>query len=207
MRHVALVTISVLGLLAVTSRPAAAGAAGTWRSTTGNTFLIPDATSDFDLVKQGVDGSRELLRARWVEGMTGTQFTYLSNNVTCTATFNLRNPDSLRVVCGREAPSFWTRIVEARTGHGLVGTWRSTSGNQFMIPEKTQNEFDIVMTRPDGRKELYRARWIDGMVGTQFVYGNPPNTGTRNGEDRDQIRIVGADGVVTIWQRVGAYAR
>jgi hypothetical protein len=203
MRHLVLIAVTVIGLVALSASPAEAGAAGTWKSTTGNTFLIPDASGDFDIVKQGTDGSRELLRAKWVSGMTGTQFQYVSNKITCTATFNLKDPDMLRVVCGSDPASVWTRIVEARTGRGLIGTWVSTSGNTFLIPEKSSNEFDIVITYTTGKKEILKARWIDGMVGTQFTYGNPANTGTRNGEDRDQIRVVGSKGEVTIWQRQG----
>jgi hypothetical protein len=208
MRNLVLVVVSVIGLFVLAPKSAsAASAAGTWKSTSGNTFVIPDSKTEFDVVRQGPDGARELMKARWVEGMTGTQFTYRSNGVTCTATFNQRDPDMLRVVCGNQQPSVWTRVAEQKTGRGLVGTWYSTTGNMFTIPEKSRDEFDIVVKLTNGQKALYKARWVDGMVGTQFTYsaqpGQKPNTGTRNGENRDQIRIVDATGKVSIWYREG----
>jgi hypothetical protein len=206
LRRLAQYVFASLAVLAVHSTAHAIDASGRWQSDSGNTFIIPASRTEFELIKRPLKGKDELIQARWIEGMVGTQFTYLSNQQTCTATFNLRNPDSLHVVCGTAPANTWTRVAQAPRGRpgGLVGTWKSSSGNTFLVPEWSRTEFDIVVTHTDGKKEIYKAHWVEGLEGTQFTYGpaGSINTATRNGENQDQIRIVGPKGDVFIWQRV-----
>ena len=90
----------------------AASAVGIWKSTSGNVFIIPNNPKEFDIICKKTDGTKELLTAKWVEGLVGTQFTY--GPVTCT--FNSKNPDSMRVEQPDKANgkivNFWVRVHE-----------------------------------------------------------------------------------------------
>jgi hypothetical protein len=71
----------------------AASAVGTWKSTSGNQFTIPDSKKDFDIVCKTPKGEKSLLQGRWSDKKIGVQFTYGNGSVFCT--FDAKNPDSL----------------------------------------------------------------------------------------------------------------
>jgi hypothetical protein len=83
---------------------------------------------------------------------------------------------------------------------GVVGTWQSDSGNRFVIPD-SKTDFDLIMTRPDGGQEVYRAQWVRGMVGTQFMYGRGC-TATVNRRQPDVISVACTGQMTTTWGRV-----
>jgi len=197
MRSLLLALFTFAAVVAAPRLAAASGAVGTWQSDSGNTFVIPDSKTDFDLIMTRPDGQQTVYRAGWVQGMTGTQFRY-GANPTCTATINRRDPDVIHVSCPQQ-DSTWVRIAtqHGRPG-GIVGTWHSTSGFHFAIPKFSRDEFDILMTAPNGTKTLMKGQWIEGMVGTQFIMGK--YTCTFNSQDPDEIRVVASDEKF-IWQR------
>jgi hypothetical protein len=187
-------------VISATSTAFAGSASGTWKSSSGNTFIVPDSSTDFDLIVVLADGGKDVYSARWVEGMVGTQFVYGRTGVSpCTATFNRRDENRIRVACPDVEPTFWTRVAtqHGRPG-GIVGNWRSTSGFHFAIPKFSRDEFDILMTSPQGDKTLMKGVWVEGMVGTQFVMGK--YTCTFNSQDPDEVRVVASDEKF-IWQR------
>jgi hypothetical protein len=71
----------------------AASAAGTWKSTSGNTFTIPDSKTDFDIICKTRAGQKMLLQGKWSKDKVGVQFTYGEGTVVCT--FDSKNPDTL----------------------------------------------------------------------------------------------------------------
>jgi hypothetical protein len=175
----------------------ASGAVGTWQSDSGNTFVIPDSKTDFDLIMTMPDGRQTTFKAAWVQGMVGTQFVY--GNPRCTATINRRDTDVLHVVCGDDQSNTWVRVAAQhdRPG-GVVGSWHSTSGFHFAIPKFSRDVFDILMTAPNGTKSLMKGQWVEDLVGTQFIMGK--YTCTFNSQDPDEIRVVASDEKF-IWQR------
>lgn len=193
-RHLVFTAICTLGLLALSRSASAASAVGTWQSDSGWVFVIPDSKTDFDLIAKKPDGSKELWKARWVEGMVGTQFMFGQ----CTVTINARDNDRARVVCGDEV-NHWVRVNVKQRLNSIVGNWKSSSGFRFAIPATSRDEFQIIMTDPKGVKTLVDARWVEGMRGTQFTWGS--YTCTRKADDPDTIRLVGDDGVY-VWTRM-----
>jgi hypothetical protein len=196
MRSLLLAVFTFAAVVAAPRIASAAGAVGTWQSDSGNTFVIPDSRTDFDLIMTRPDGQQTVYRAAWVQGMVGTQFAY--GNPRCTATINRRDPDVIHVACPQQNTT-WVRVAQqhGRPG-GIVGTWHSTSGFHFAIPKFSRGEFDILMTAPNGVKTLMKGDWVEGMVGTQFIMGK--YTCTFNSQDPDEIRVVASDEKF-IWQR------
>ncbi|HEU0029551.1 MAG TPA: hypothetical protein VFQ53_02875 [Kofleriaceae bacterium] len=198
MRHVTrtfvLATFVLLGLLVSHGSAHAASAVGTWQSDSGWVFVIPDSKTDFDLIAKKPDGSKELWKAHWVDGMVGTQFQFGQ----CVVTFNSKDTDRARVVCGDEV-NHWVRVNQKQRLDSIVGNWKSSSGFRFAIPATSSDEFQIIMTDPKGVKTLVDARWVEGMRGTQFTWAS--YTCTRKADDPDTIRLVGDDGVY-VWKRM-----
>jgi hypothetical protein len=87
--------------------------------------------------------------------------------------------------------------VPAEAG-SAVGTWTSDTGATFVIPE-SKTDFDLIVTRPNGKREVYKAHWVEGLVGTQFTYGDC--TSTISGQDEDAIRTACAK-TTSMWRRV-----
>lgn len=204
-RRVLLSFIAVVIGVLLLDRPAhAESPSGTWKSDSGNTFIIPlIGSGDFDIIKVAPTGAKSLLSARWVPGMEGTQFSYQFNGAVYTGTFNGNDPDRVRVASGAQA-NFWVRIRNPQFGWlGVLGTWQSTSGNKFVIAARGRT-FDIIMTAPNGQKTLLQASWIPGMEGTQFAYqfGATRNVATRMPRDENQIRIESSTGSVNNWVRI-----
>mgnify|MGYP001025853263 CR=1 FL=1 len=52
-----------------------------------------------------------------------------------------------------------------------------------------------------GRRQVYRAHWVKGMVGTQFYYGRPRVTVTWNPRRPRYLRVVQGRKVFW-WKRV-----
>jgi hypothetical protein len=177
---------------------------GFWRSTTGNTFEVPNSRSfRFDLILTRPNGQRSVLPGRWVAGMMGSQFTYVSGAERCTGTFSATRPDVVRVVCGgSNRVSWWKRSASRRSrAAAYSGIWRSTSGSVFNVPF-SRRAFNIIATWPNGRKDVYQAYWVPGMVGVQFRYGNPAITVTYNPNTPGRLRVVDARGRVFWWTRI-----
>jgi hypothetical protein len=86
-----------------------------------------------------------------------------------------------------------------------IGVWKSTSGNVFIIPNNPK-EFEIVCKKTDGTKQVLTGKWVEGLVGTQFTYGNGTVTCTFNAKNPDAMRVENLDKdqkkVVTFWVRV-----
>jgi hypothetical protein len=52
---------------------------------------------------------------------------------------------------------------------GIAGQWRDTDGDLWSIPVDVQGDFDLAYRSRDGRRQqLFFARWLDGLVGTEF---------------------------------------
>lgn len=174
---------------------------GTWSSTTGNRFEIPNTGRwVFDIVLIRPNGAREVFQGRWVRGMMGTQFVYNYGQFRYTGTFSSVNPRVVRVVDQHGTTSWWKRSTYRSARMVFAGVWRSSSGNFFTVPATNQN-FNMIATLTNGRKQVYYARWVPGMEGVQFQYGNPPLTVTYN-RQYGKMRVVGSNGVVTWWTRV-----
>ena len=200
-----LLALALVPLLAFAATAQAASPVGVWRSTSGNTFIVPpfDA-SPFVMVLVAPNGTRELYTGRWTAGLEGTQFTYAKpNSQGLTATFDSRNANTVKVV-GGGTNTTWTKSGTL-TQTSVSGTWRSSSGNRFVVlpPVSEGATFDIVMTRANGERELYPARWTPGLEGTQFGYGSKFATiATLDVRSMSSVRVL-ANSEVTTWTREG----
>jgi|GEM_PF-2262362 len=205
--RLALVTAMALAVtVPAMSSDAHASAAGEWKSSSGNTFIIPKVRgSKFDIINHAKNGKWFVYSAWWIKGMEGTQFKYGNPRSPSTGTFNARNPNTLRVVSAQRKAFTWTRIAKPPARPmAASGLWKSTSGNIFTIPN-TPNKFAIIMTKPDGKKFVFPASWVRGMRGTQFNYGKGCQ-GTIN-QRAGTIRAACQRQKASIWTRVGAPAR
>ncbi len=175
---------------------------GLWRSTTGNVFEIPYSPGNyFDMVVTYTNGQRAVLRGGWVGGMRGSQFYYTAGGSSCTGTFSAMRSNVVRVVCNGRA-SWWKRSGSRKSRSvAYAGTWQSTSGARFVVPA-SRGAFNIIATFRNGRKAVYRAYWVPGMVGIQFRYGNPAITVTYNPRNPGVLRVVDARGSVFWWKRL-----
>lgn len=192
-----------LALVLVAATAQAASPVGVWRSSSGNTFIIPpfDA-APFVMVLVAPNGTRELYTGRWTPGLEGTQFTYAKPNTKAlTATFDSRNANTIKVL-GSDTNTTWSK-TGALTQTSVSGTWRSSSGNRFVVlpPLGEGANFDVIMTRPSGERELYPARWVPGLDGTQFAYGASFETvATLDVRSMASIRVATTTGATT-WTR------
>ena len=118
-----------------------------------------------------------------------------------TATFSNDDPNRIRVVSPGNPANFWTRDRRASRAALWAGTWKSTTGNIFTVSAR-RGPFHIILTRTNGRKEVFVANWVEEMVGTQFEYGSPPNTVTYNPRSRARVRVTSANGTVNWWQKL-----
>lgn len=94
-------------------------------------------------------------------------------------------------------------LAEPARAENPSGTWKSDSGNTFIVPLIGAGAFDFIKVAPTGAKELVRGSWVAGMEGTQFVYsvGAVRHTCTFNGQNPDRIHV--ASGAKTnFWTRV-----
>lgn len=206
MQRLVLAAALCSALLVTASSEARAGTIyGTWSSTSGNVFEIPySGGHGFDMILTYPSGQRVVLRAHWVAGMRGTQFTYRFGRFTYTATFSQSMGNRLRVVSSPGGQvSWWKRHRRASRSMLWAGTWRSTSGNLFVVPA-SRGSFNIIIKHPNGTQRVVRAHWVAGMEGTQFYYyfGRDRVTATFNARDRNRIRTVNSAGTVTFWTRI-----
>jgi hypothetical protein len=91
----------------------AQGAPGVWRSTSGNTFVIPNSQTNFDIIMKAPDGRHYIAHGWWVAGRIGVQFQYRfdgSPNIINTATFLRNNPNSMQVVSTDGSRNYWIRV-------------------------------------------------------------------------------------------------
>jgi hypothetical protein len=92
----------------VQAQSAQRSAVGTWRSQTGNVFVVPNSATGFNLGIHQTNGQQLAAPAQWVQGMIGVMFMYQSGNQWATCTYN-HLADQIRV----QAPNgvtFWTRV-------------------------------------------------------------------------------------------------
>ena len=86
-----------------------------------------------------------------------------------------------------------------------IGVWKSTSGNVFIIPNNPK-EFEIDCKKTDGTRQVLVGKWVQGLVGTQFTYGNGTITCTFSSTNPDSMRVESVDAnqqkVVQFWVRV-----
>lgn len=86
------------------------GMAGRWASTSGSVIVIPDNPNDFILVVTHPDGLVFQLKAHWVPGKVGTQFTFTNEyerEVTATLDPQNRNRAKLTV---EDRVYYWQRM-------------------------------------------------------------------------------------------------
>jgi hypothetical protein len=84
----------------------------------------------------------------------------------------------------------------------VAGHWRDPEGNLWTVPE-TRNDFDLAYRSRDGRRQqLFVARWVDGLVGTEFEARVEEDrfeaTWSPSNLDRLRVRI---NGKRTFWTR------
>ncbi len=198
---------AVILALAVSGFSASAHSAnvyGVWTSTSGNRFEIPRGPEGtFDLIMKATSGKLSLMRGGWVEGMEGTQFTYGTKGNLNTATFSNDDPNRIRVVSPNGKANFWTRDRRRSRGAMWAGNWKSTSGNVFTVSARRGGPFNMIATYTSGKKAVLRARWVEGMEGTQFEYGQGKNlvTVTYNPENPGRVRVLDAAGKVFWWSQ------
>lgn len=159
----------------------AAGASGVWKSTSGNTIIIPDNPKAFDVVVMSTNGKVLHMGGSWSPGLTGSQFTYTYGNQQNVCVFTTGNPN--QIIChSSNGRSVWNRThttTRYRVENGtplehstLAGIWRSTSGSTVIIPANPHALHVIVMA-PSGTRTLYVARWISTKGVKQFAYSVP----------------------------------
>ena len=88
---------------------------GRWSSSSGARFSVipgPRGAGWFYVAGTSSTGARTLGVARWSPGLEGTQFTYVMNYATHTATLNARTRSTI-VVAGVSTPTTWTRLDPA----------------------------------------------------------------------------------------------
>lgn len=193
-RPASILCILVFGLLAAIGTARAESPTGTWSSTSGNVFTIPLVSgASFPIILTDPTGKKGVFQASWVEGMSGTQFTYGPN----TCTFNRNDPDRIRVQ-GPSVSSFWTRIKAPQYGWlGILGTWQSDSGSTFIVADRGRT-FHIIKGN-----QVIMAQWVEGTGGAQFSYmsGGSRVVATRNQSDDNRIRVESPNGKVNMWTR------
>ena len=86
------------------------GILGTWKSTSGNTFVVVDRGRTFHIILTAPNGARTLLEASWIPGMEGTQFNYTMNNTRNVGTRMPRDENQIRMESGNGQVNSWTRI-------------------------------------------------------------------------------------------------
>ena len=86
------------------------GVLGTWRSTSGNSFVIADRGRSFHIILTDVNGRKSILNASWIPGMEGTQFTYQNGPVRATITRMPSDNDQVRVESSDGKVNTWTRV-------------------------------------------------------------------------------------------------
>lgn len=199
--------LSLCTSIAFTATASAASPAGEWRSTSGNVFVIPKATGGrFDVVLVPPKGASRLYQAGWVKGMRGSQFKY-GAKWQMTATFNGKNPNKIRVVSTKSKPTMWTRIsLPPSRPSAIAGTWLSTTGNRFTIPNNKNTLYVITKYKKSGKKTLSNAQWVKGMRGTQFRYGKGCSATINRRNDTVQASCTSSKGAPSVWTRVGAPA-
>lgn len=87
------------------------GVLGTWRSTSGNTFLIVDRGKSFNIIFTDTKGAKSVITASWIPGMEGTQFEYTGSGSRVVATRVPRDENQIRVETNTGQVTFWTRVA------------------------------------------------------------------------------------------------
>lgn len=85
----------------------------------------------------------------------------------------------------------------------MTGRWASTSGSLIAIPDNP-NDFILIVTHKDGETFRLKARWVKGLVGTQFTFINEYGRRamvTIDSQDRGRIKLTVEDRVY-YWQRI-----
>lgn len=91
-----------------------------------------------------------------------------------------------------------------RGGWKIFGTWRSTSGNIFVVNGSEYGGFNLTWIQPSGQQALLRGSWVQGLRGTQFQYWDLNGygyTGTFSSRDPNRIRVTTSTGATTWWYR------
>ncbi len=92
----------------------------------------------------------------------------------------------------------------AQGGWKIFGTWRSTSGNIFVVNSTGYGGFSLTWIQPNGQQALLRGNWVAGLRGTQFQYWDLNGysyTGTFSSRDPNRVRVVTNTGTTTWWYR------
>lgn len=106
-------SFALAGLTPVLAQSVAArrrppGAYGTWRSNSGNTFVIPYSKTSFDIIITLANGQRQIGQGSWVEFPRRFTYTVSGMRGSCVATFDYQDPNRIRVE-GPNGTNYWTR--------------------------------------------------------------------------------------------------